>query len=296
MRFGRVQIKPPITADALLASADGALVGVRDLALLSPSALRAALPNEIVARSARLSGTTGQTTWPGAEEWLQSALSGRSTSVLDRNTYVVSRLYALDALADPNNHMRWLKEDEGTLSLFGAVSDQWSGGDQVVASWQSDVPPIRVPEENRRWAWAQIRNDLALLSIRRGDVSRAESREPPPITADVMINTDVSDLSAIAERPDLASLLCRGKYDQCVAESPGSSWAFEVAMTLVVRKASREFSLTPPPTPEHCATPKMIWEEMRRQHHHNIAMGVGAGLLFLAGIALDRAFPDMDQP
>ncbi len=287
--LSRIEVQAPVMASGDVVKSDGHLGRVLDLAQLTDAELADTVPEVHMALAVRRAGRLGVTCWPGSDAWLEKSKHHVATTATEHNTFVVDRLYALDTLADPNAPMRWIDSDEGQLSVFGFAAQNWRGGDHIVASGRPDLPPIKITEKQRRWAWARLWQDLSLLAFRNDDVSPTSTQAALPRgaqTAHVLVDERIAAGAVI---PDATDKMCSVPDAYGISMSEDSAWAYSVAVALEVRRAGEHFSLDPPGASGRPNGPEMLWRSIR-DDSREAALKLVGGLLLLTGAAVAADF------
>lgn len=301
MFYEQVYTEAPIVPQMEISTPDGRMA-VRAIAAMSSAEIARLVPDEALRRAVIDAGGRGLVSWPGAERWRTIAVTGSPVPVIDHNTYIVSRIKALDILARPNDSQRIIRTDDalGDVSVIGVVASDFEKGSIGLASGVVGVPLVNVPESVRRLAWAQIMGDVLELAI-DADMAMESSAEWPhgrPPFASTCVYGDIArDHTAIGSISDVFGVDVLHPSAAMVASNPCSQWAYELSRCIELRTANvfgGEISIVPPNPPAGVPTPKQIQDELSRIRRKTFAMfAIGTGAV-VAGAWLGRATKLLD--
>lgn len=301
MFYEQVHTEAPIVPQMEISTPDGRMA-VRAIAAMSSAEIARLVPDEALRRAVIDAGRRGLVSWPGAERWQMVAAAGDPVPVIDHNSYIVSRVHALDVLARPNDSQRHTQIDDaiGEVSVIGVVAMDFEKGAVGLASGSVGTPHVNVPESARRLAWSQVMADVMELSL-DADMAAESAFEWPhgrPPVASICVYGDIArDHTAIGSVSEVFGVDVFHPSAAMVASNPCSRWAYELARCIEVRTANifgEIVSLNPPAPPEGVPTPKQLQSELSRIKMKTIAkMAVGASVV-LAGAWFGRGYKLLD--
>lgn len=259
---------------------------VLDLVHVSPEELQEIVEDQYLRDAVATVGRLNLLAWPGADRWLDAASDGGVIPALAHNTYIASRLFALDALADPDEPMRFMPMDTGDVPVLGVAAVNWRRGDFTVASGVPGVSVQRITDRMRRDAWMQIHADLAALEPFAASVERVDAGRVR--TASAYLFGEIAQRAVVIDGlPGTLAALVRVPGARAVAGNPVSAWAWNVASALLTRTANASGEVLPPrpETPAGLVSPEEHDRGLSRD-----ALRTGGKVLGFLGLLVGGAY------
>lgn len=289
-----VHVEAPITPDGQVQTSEGNLDVVAFARL--PEDRRTALISDPYVRAAALhAGTTGVTAWPGALRWLALSREGRPVPAIVHNTYILSRLYGMDVVADPDQPMYYIDEDGERKSIIGWASQNWRSGDIRVASGVPQMLPIAFTDRMRKLAWAEFLSDIESLRPGEANVVQPTTGQVAfpsgqPVVADMIVVGDLAySTLVLGDRESLDSIDISIPVARDIASNPTAEWAWCVAEGLMARVANACGTMPdrlPPRGLSTLTSPEEVLLDLSRRATRAKWILVGGSALAVGGVML----------